>query len=656
MKQTSVPLLSALGLALALSLTPACGDDDDDTADAAVDVDADTTPDATATSFCAEFGAPAGTISSVPGSYSGDTAGAGADLQVGSGVCTTELSFYEQAGDDQVVSITGLTAGTDYAVRVTSAADLSLYVATGCTESAGGPAAGECLLFVDEGLSGAEVGSFTAPAGGSVFVVVDQFGTDAAPDASYTLDVFEVECTDNPACTNPDTPICHDFQCVGCVTAFDCDDPAAPACDENNTCVAGLDQCTGDDGNENDDDGPLGANALATPTPGSPTVVTAAICSAPAQEADYYSFSVTEGETRAIVLDWAGTEDLDIVLYDDTGAEVDFALFDQPEVILAEEMTAGDYLVAVTQYSPPGTAAAAAYTLSLSIPECQTSFDCTDPAASFCDPSGTCAEGPTDCVGDDAGEPTDDGPAGAQDVTPAVDNMTTTTAKICNTPATERDFFKVVVNDGDNVDVQVSWEAAGTDLDVVTTLADGTLTGLGYYSSPESISLTNLPAGTHYVQVSYFGTATTTAVEYTITVARTAGGCTTVDDCATVYENQLFRGACQPSGACTFIAGAGALANGATCDSFDDCTSGMCSYAAFESDAEKSVCTVACTMTSECDTALGAGYTCTTPYATNFCTPTCTNNTDCGANVGSDTLDPGLPWDYLTCNAGVCDL
>ena len=34
----------------------------------------------------------------------------------------------------------------------------------------------------------------------------------------------------------------------------------------------------------------------------------------------------------------------------------------------------------------------------------------------------------------------------------------------------------------------------------------------------------------------------------------------------------------------------------------------------------------------------------------------CTVDTDCGANTGSETLDTGLPWDYLTCNAGACDL
>ena len=156
--------------------------------------------------------------------------------------------------------------------------------------------------------------------------------------------------------------------------------------------------------------------------------------------------------------------------------------------------------------------------------------------------------------------------------------------------------------------------------------------------------------------MTYFGDAVTTAIDYTLTVSRTTGGCTTIADCAAVYETQLFRGSCN-SGACELIDGAGALADGVTCDSPDDCTSGNCSYLSFESDADTSVCTVTCAADADCTAALGAGYACTTPFSTNLCHPTCTADTDCGANTGSETIDGGLPWDYLTCNgSGACDL
>ena len=56
------------------------------------------------------------------------------------------------------------------------------------------------------------------------------------------------------------------------------------------------------------------------------------------------------------------------------------------------------------------------------------------------------------------------------------------------------------------------------------------------------------------------------------------------------------------------------------------------------------------------DAALGAGYACTTPFITNFCHPVCDADTECGADLNSDELDPDLPWDYLVCNAGACEL
>jgi hypothetical protein len=649
----TVFILSILGLSVAAA---GCGDDDDDggDADAAVGPDAADSPDADVGAACPEFETPAGTISSVPGSFDGDVVGAGADLQVAEGVCTVESSFFTQEGVDQVVAVTGLTAGTDYVARIRAAADLSMYVATECDTTTGGPAAGECLLFADAAL-GREFGAFTAPADGQAFVVVDNFFPDPPADGSYTLDIYEAECAESAECTGGAAPHCFEAHCVGCVTPFDCETAGAPACSTDNACVAGFDSCTGDDARESGDDGPAGATVLAAPTAGTPTTIAGAICSVPAEEADYFTFTVAEGDDRVVAVDWTGAEDVDVYVFDDTGAAIGFSFFEQPEFVRLDDMTAGTYYVAVQQFDG-GDAAAVAYTLSLSIPECTSHFDCTTSGAPQCNPLGTCVAGPGDCTGDDGRENADDGPAGATDVTPAIDAMTTIAdGKICNSPGSEADFFAVTVADGDDIDIQVSWTDAVADLDVATFLADGTVTGITFWRSPETIALTNLPAGTHYIQVTYFGTETATAVDYTLTVARSAGGCTTVADCASEYETQLFRGSCT-GGACEFIDGAGAVADGALCDTPDDCVSGRCSYVSFESDADASVCTVTCASDADCTTALGAGYQCTTPFSENFCHPTCTVDTDCGANTGSEAIDTGLPWDYLTCNGGACDL
>lgn len=654
------PNLSPLLFALLGAGVFACGDDDggNGSADASVGADADTAD--AAGELCAEFADPAGTISSYPGSFSGDAAGAGADLQVVEGVCLDERDFYPQAGDDQVVLLSDLTPGQEYAVRLRGAADFSFYIATSCADA--GPSEGECLLFVDQA-GGREFGEFVAPDGGQVHVVIDQFSDEPAADASYTLEVYEPECDGDEACTAADAGVCFERTCVGCASPVDCTDTSAPVCDvEANTCVVGFDQCVGDDATESADDGPAGAVALA-PTETTPETVNANICSAPAGEADYYSVVLDEAGARSFELDWTDTNeapvDLDLVLIDSEGTVVAVAFFDKPEILTAD-LEAGTYYLSVTQFSPESATATTPYTLTARIPECQTSFDCELLAEPVCSSAGECVAGPMECVGDDAAKETagDDGPAGAFDVTPVVGTTVTATSQICNTPATEADYYQVTVADGDGITFAVDWTDAVADLDIVAFDADGREYGVTFWMQPEVVTLSNLAAGTYYFQVTYYGAAVTDVVDYDVTVGRVAGGCQAVADCAAEYETQIYRGSCDAgTGACVFIEGDGAVADGEACDSGDDCAGGSCSYILFESDADLSVCSVPCDDTAECTAALGEGYACTVPFQQNFCHPLCDGNTQCGANPGSDAIDNGLPWDYLTCTAdGACDL
>lgn len=623
----------------------------DDQPDAALNPDA---PDTTGA--CAEFASPATTLSSYPATYNGDTGGAGADLHVEEGVCVDERTYYSNDGEDQVIELTNLTPGTEYVIAISSPTDLSFYVATGCENAAGGPTTGQCLLFVDEEFT-SEAGDFVAPSSGSAMLVVDQYATDPADDASYTLEVYEAECETEAECEDP-TPLCYERKCVGCITDFDCDDVAAPACDATNTCAA-FDQCTGDDDGEDGNDGPVGAIEL-TPEAGSPDVVSGAICSAPAGEGDYFKITVAEGDNRGFALDWTGDEDLDLVLMDDEGGILASSYFNHPEGLRSDDMAAGTYYVYVSQWSPTDIAAAVEYTLTAALPVCDSNYDCNSPSNPVCSGAGICIDGYSGCTGDDNdNENNDDGPAGATTLSVSVGSSTSATGGICNVPSTERDYYEVNVNNGDNLTLTLAAESDTADLDLYAFNSNGDVLGFTWYSDPEVVTLTNLPAGIIYIEVSLFSESDVAANEaYTLTVDRAnTGGCSNAADCAAEFETQRYRGNCSGS-ACRFIEGNGALDDGDACDSYDDCSSEMCSYVGFQSDADKSVCTVGCSSDDDCTTALGSGYACTVPFQTNFCHPSCSVDTDCGANTGSGTLDEGLPWDYLTCTVatGVCEL
>lgn len=647
--------LLTLPLSLPLLLTAACGGggDNKDKPDASTSVDVDAS---IAADVCTANGGPATTLSAYPAIYAGNVLGAGADYSVAEGICLDERSHFSQEGEDQAIRLNNLTPGAPYVVEVVSAADLSFYVVTDCAGAE--IVANDCLLFADQQPTKPELADFAAPDSGTVYIIVDRFDDGPIDDGSYSLSVYEAACTVDADCSGtPDTPTCLNYSCVECVNSFQCDSTDAPVCDgATKTCVAGFDTCTGDDATppESGDDGPSGATVL-TLTADMPTVVNAKICSAPANELDFYSFTIVEGDSRAFALNWtSATADLDLYLFNADGILLKNSVNDQPEVIPASGLAAGTYYLAVSKFETDGTGVAAAvdYTLTAPLPNCATSFDCDLPAAPFCGPAFVCEAGPTTCTGD-LHEP-NSGPAAA---TPLVNGEVTASA-ICNTPEAEVDYFSIVVAATDNLAVSVAYaDNMVADLDVEVLDENGTTLGFTYWSNPEVVSLSYLPAGTYYIKVRYFGAPVTAAYPYTITATTSTNvmGCVTAADCAVEHSTQLFRGSCN-AGACSFIDGAGALAQDAGCDSDNDCTSGSCSYALFQASAETSVCTTLCTANSECVTAHGAGFSCTVPYDDNFCHPDCTSNLECGANIGSPAIDAGETWDYLTCTAGVCNL
>ncbi len=637
-------------LALPFALAACGGDDDGGSPDASISPDADLSPDAEPP--VGACGAAVGAIASYPGSFAGTVLDGGADLTVAEGACTVEVAYFAPAGMDVVVTLTGLTVGTDYAVVLDTAEDLSVYIASDCDAS--GPAAGACLAFTDATVTTAETIYFTATTT-TAYAIVDTYNDTAVTTGAFTLNVDAAECLDNTGCDGA-TPACVNFTCVECASSFDCTTDTAAVCDTAvNTCGAGFTGCTGDDLNDTTapgDDGPAAATTLAVPaTIGAPTTVNSGICSSPATEQDWFTFTTTAVGSYGFEVAWvAAATDLDAVLYDSAGAVVASAFTDSttgPERFLAADLPVGTYNVMIYQYAPAATAAAIPYTLTMNVAECATSFDCTVGATPVCGTNGMCAATTANaCVGDDtvAEAASDDGPAGA---TPLVSGVPIT-ANLCNVPASEFDYYSLVVPAGGNASVSVAWADGAADLDPYVYSATGVLHGLSFWVNPEVVDLSYLPAGTYYVGVNrYLPGASTAVTEYTITATITAtAGCTTSADCAAEYTTQFYRGACA-AGACDFLA-PGTRALGQPCDSGDDCMSGSCSYVLFESDASESVCTTTCTTNADC-TAVGAGATCWA--ASGLCHPGCTGNLECGVgSLNSSALDTGEPWDY-----GVCD-
>jgi hypothetical protein len=296
----------------------------------------------------------------------------GADLEAPASCTTVDAPYgIESAGPDSVVRIDGLSPGTTYAVRLVSGADLAFYVVTGCSTPTG-PAPDQCQLFVDATAADREVGTFVARAS-TEYVVVDFYQSHAPSDASWTLDVYAQTCTSDAECSGA-TPRCDDGRCVQCTTSFDCASATAPSCDTiTDTCAQGTDQCLTDDTGEPANDGPAGAPVIAPDGTSN-----GMICSVPDSEADYVAFDVTTlGETWDLGLAWSGTRDLDLEVFDATGATLGVSFWEQPEHVRLTYLPLGRYYARVTEFQ--GDATGVAYTLTAQRTPgtgCTSSADC----------------------------------------------------------------------------------------------------------------------------------------------------------------------------------------------------------------------------------------------------------------------------------------
>ncbi len=368
-------------VALMTAAVAACGGTTADTPDAQAS-DAPTSPDAGGDAMpasCTELSSPELTITAVPAHISGDISTTGADLIAPPMCATDDDPFGEQtAGNDEVISVQGLTPGTDYVVRLVGAADLSFYVITGCSLPSG-PANRDCLLYEDKTTSGAEVGHFVAP-DAPVWIVVDYYASQPPADGTWSMDVYASQCTGDAQCGGT-TPSCLDGRCVGCSSSFDCDNPAKPVCDTStHVCGPGTSGCTGDDPMppENGDDGPAGARVL-TPDAQGFTTTTGHICNTPASERDYFAFTVAQpGDDWEVQLSWSTTADLDLEVYDAQGKTMGLSYYEQPEDIVLTYLPAGTYYVAVSQSAQQSISASTAYTLRTArvADACQSTADC----------------------------------------------------------------------------------------------------------------------------------------------------------------------------------------------------------------------------------------------------------------------------------------
>jgi hypothetical protein len=313
------------------------------------------------------------------------------------------------------------------------------------------------------------------------------------------------------------------------------------------------------------------------------------------------------------------------------------------------------------------SSAAGAFCVSGLCGACGTDFDCAGAAAPVCAPSATtyrteCVAGGT-CVGDDASEEADDGPAGAR----AIAAGSPLAGKVCDA-ARESDYFAISAGTTGDLTFTLTWTISNSsnpeDLDLYVYDAGGTLLGMAENGAgTETVALTYLAAGTYYAQVVAYSMGTASgAISYTLGAAAAASACAADADCAATFANQYLRGTCA-AGACVPIAGAGALAAGAACDSVDDCASGLCTYGYYESDGLTYF--IDYSFVADADTRgycvadfCAADADCVSPEVCSlgFCLPPCTESAQCPlAGPGSTTSVDG--WTHATCNpsTGACE-
>lgn len=339
----------------------ACGDGGKPPATPDAPASADAGADAPATfAACAEFSA--GGVP-VPAHVIGQLGNADVESPATCNVVDAPFGI-ESAGPDRVIPLSNLTPNAPYVVKLTSSSDLAFYVVTGCG-SATGPASDQCQLFEDSvGGGDPEVGRFIA-GGTTAYVVVDYYASHAPPSSDFTLDVYAEQCQDTGASQcGGTTPACFEGRCVGCVTSFDCTAAATAVCGSNQMCTAGTDTCATDDADEPGNDGPAGATTIVLDGTGH-SAIASKVCSNPRSEYDYFAFDVTSlGETWQFSLGWVGGRDLDLHVYDATGAELGLSFWEQPEQIRLTYLPLGRYYVRVREFVSTPDASAITYTLT----------------------------------------------------------------------------------------------------------------------------------------------------------------------------------------------------------------------------------------------------------------------------------------------------
>lgn len=350
---------------------------------------------------CVKFDEPVGSVDSYPAIYDGTLAAATSALSVTVGQCASEVAPFgvETPGPDSTVLLSGLTPGAEYVLRMFSVSDLAMYVTTSCDEDLRGPGTDGCLLFVDESVQPPERGSFIAPPNGEAVVVVDYFLNASPIDPTFSLDVYEAECSSDDECTG-DSGRCVDARCVECSTSYDCTNAATPICDgRTNACVGGDDTCSDDDDSEGFNDGPAGATDL-TPAAGvgQSASSSSAICNNPSTELDFFSFDVASASSYTIDLDWAEAGlDLDLGVFNSEGRQLGASLWQRPESIELTYLPAGRYYLSVNLF---GTNVAVAQPYSITVTrtgedsctvaaDCATSYD-TQLYRGDCQGDGAC--------------------------------------------------------------------------------------------------------------------------------------------------------------------------------------------------------------------------------------------------------------------------
>ena len=363
---------------------------------------------------------------------------------------------------------------------------------------------------------------------------------------------------------------------IACLADAVCGDSALCGLDGPSKlgCVDSVDVCTGDDAFENDDDLMSGANAITLGT-----AISAATCggmgTGAAFERDWFTFTLAAETSLNFNLAWDDeTVDFDVYIVD---AELNTigagATIDMPESGQVLKVAAGTYYALVVPYEHAGTVAVD-YTLTLSVfvPECEESADCTDSAKPACDletltcvacvsddecggatpacdlgtmtcvacvsdlqctaANPVCVAGETAaanacgvvdaCTGDDANENGDDGINGAQAITlPA--NIT---QKICGAPETdsagEADWFKVTLAAETDVTFGLSWVGETYDFDFGVLDAEGNVVADGAtVDNPESTVLSvtgDVAAGEYFIVVYSYEGPEAAATDYTLTV------------------------------------------------------------------------------------------------------------------------------------------